>query len=274
MPATKVIKPKPVETTIKTIEKTKPVTAKSAIQPGAQPKVLTLRKHRASSCQRSPHSNTTQNTVTRRARSTSSAPKSIRIPSKATPACQKTTSTQKHAAVNSKAEVTTSTVQKEERTARPKVQCVIQSHKAFTVIAPNPKKRKEIQKKAEAELAALEELRLSRAMAYVSINPSSVGGCMSIEEVRLKQQEEMMQVRGRQKQGGRGVERSSPNQKVQGSIPCVVVRVKVSLKARYYLLQGHLWKCSSLVMKKLVIETTPVLQYEMSAISPPFSSGS
>jgi len=28
---------------------------------------------------------------------------------------------------------------------------------------------------AEAELAALEELRLSRAMAYVSINPSSVG---------------------------------------------------------------------------------------------------
>ena len=28
---------------------------------------------------------------------------------------------------------------------------------------------------AEAELAALEELRLSRAMAYVSINPSTVG---------------------------------------------------------------------------------------------------
>uniref|UniRef100_A0A673ASX0 Uncharacterized protein n=1 Tax=Sphaeramia orbicularis TaxID=375764 RepID=A0A673ASX0_9TELE len=48
-------------------------------------------------------------------------------------------------------------------------------HKAFTVIPPNPKKRQEIQRKAEAELAALEELRLSRAMAYVSINPSSVG---------------------------------------------------------------------------------------------------
>uniref|UniRef100_A0A3B3VHF4 Translation initiation factor IF-2-like n=1 Tax=Poecilia latipinna TaxID=48699 RepID=A0A3B3VHF4_9TELE len=74
------------------------------------------------------------------------------------------------------------------------------SHKAFTVIPPNPKKRREIQKKAEAELAALEELRLSRAMAYVSINPSSVGGCMSLEEVRLKQQQEMMQAKRKQKQ--------------------------------------------------------------------------
>uniref|UniRef100_A0A3B5PSW6 Transcriptional regulatory protein AlgP-like n=1 Tax=Xiphophorus maculatus TaxID=8083 RepID=A0A3B5PSW6_XIPMA len=73
-------------------------------------------------------------------------------------------------------------------------------HKAFTVIPPNPKKRREIQKKAEAELAALEELRLSRAMAYVSINPSSVGGCMSLEEVRLKQQQEMMQAKRKQNQ--------------------------------------------------------------------------
>lgn len=78
---------------------------------------------------------------------------------------------------------------------------------------------------AEAELAALEELRLSRAMAYVSINPSSVGetperlaggaftaasltalctafagGCMSLEEVRLKQQQEMMQAKRKQNQ--------------------------------------------------------------------------
>ncbi|XP_054879840.1 synapsin-1-like [Poeciliopsis prolifica] len=58
---------------------------------------------------------------------------------------------------------------------RPDGRPAVQSHKAFTVIPPNPKKRREIQKKAEAELAALEELRLSRAMAYVSINPSSVG---------------------------------------------------------------------------------------------------
>ncbi|XP_039473140.1 uncharacterized protein zgc:194621 isoform X2 [Oreochromis aureus] len=73
------------------------------------------------------------------------------------------------------------------------------SNKAFTVIPPNPKKRREIQKKAEAELAALEELRLSRAMAYVSINPSSVGGCMSLEEVRSKQQQEMMLAKKKQK---------------------------------------------------------------------------
>ncbi|XP_019749428.1 uncharacterized protein LOC109530273 isoform X2 [Hippocampus comes] len=73
----------------------------------------------------------------------------------------------------------------------------IHSHKAFTVIPPNPKKRRDIQKKAEAELAALEELRLSRAMAYVNIQPSSVGGCLSLEEVRLKQQKEMMQAKTR-----------------------------------------------------------------------------
>lgn len=52
---------------------------------------------------------------------------------------------------------------------------------------------------AEAELAALEALRLSRAMAYVSINPSRVGGCMSLEEVRSKQQQEMMQAKRKQK---------------------------------------------------------------------------
>ncbi|XP_077410543.1 uncharacterized protein LOC144040305 isoform X2 [Vanacampus margaritifer] len=62
------------------------------------------------------------------------------------------------------------------RRGRASIQKVgIHSHKAFTVIPPNPKKRRDIQKKAEAELAALEELRLSRAMAYVNIQPSSVG---------------------------------------------------------------------------------------------------
>ncbi|XP_054621738.1 epithelial-stromal interaction protein 1 [Dunckerocampus dactyliophorus] len=71
----------------------------------------------------------------------------------------------------------------------------IQSHRAYTVIPPNPQKRQEIQRKAEAELAALEELRLSRTMANVTIKPSSVGGCMSLEEVRLKQQQEMMQAK-------------------------------------------------------------------------------
>ncbi|XP_061820692.1 uncharacterized protein [Nerophis lumbriciformis] len=71
----------------------------------------------------------------------------------------------------------------------------IQSHKAFTVIPPDPKKRRDIQKKADAELAALEELRLSRAMAYVTIQPSRVGGRMSLEAVRLRQQQEMMQTK-------------------------------------------------------------------------------
>ncbi|KAK2870188.1 hypothetical protein QQF64_021854 [Cirrhinus molitorella] len=75
----------------------------------------------------------------------------------------------------------------------------IHSQKAFTVFAPNPKKRQDIQQKAEAELAALEDLRLSRAMGYISISPSTVGGCLTLEEVRAKQQEEM-QIKKRQKQ--------------------------------------------------------------------------
>lgn len=75
----------------------------------------------------------------------------------------------------------------------------IHSQKAFTVFAPNPKKRQDIQQKAEAELAALEDLRLSRAMGYISISPSTVGGCLTLEEVRAKQQQEM-QIKRRQKQ--------------------------------------------------------------------------
>ncbi|KAL4631077.1 hypothetical protein GN956_G14844 [Arapaima gigas] len=66
-----------------------------------------------------------------------------------------------------------------------------QSNKAFTVFAPNPKRRHEIQRKAAAELAALEDLRLSQAMAFVSITPSTVGGCLTLEEVRNRQQQEM-----------------------------------------------------------------------------------
>ncbi|XP_029955082.1 transmembrane protease serine 13 [Salarias fasciatus] len=69
------------------------------------------------------------------------------------------------------------------------------SHKAFTVFPPNPKKRRDIQRKAEAELAALEDLRLSRALSYVSISPSSVGGCLTLQQVRLRQQQEMLQAR-------------------------------------------------------------------------------
>ncbi|TRY95249.1 hypothetical protein DNTS_012193 [Danionella cerebrum] len=55
----------------------------------------------------------------------------------------------------------------------------IHSPRAFTVFAPNPKKREDIQQKAEAELAALEDLRLSRAMGYISISPGTVGGTVA-----------------------------------------------------------------------------------------------
>ncbi|CAN9506219.1 unnamed protein product [Ophioblennius macclurei] len=73
------------------------------------------------------------------------------------------------------------------------------SHRAFTVIRPDPVRRREIQRKAEAELAALEDLRLSRTTAFVCFPPSSVGGCLSLQEVRLKQQEEMLKARRRSK---------------------------------------------------------------------------
>uniref|UniRef100_UPI003AAD690A uncharacterized protein isoform X1 n=1 Tax=Centroberyx gerrardi TaxID=166262 RepID=UPI003AAD690A len=206
MPASKVIKPRPVETTTKLLEKSKPVKTKPANRAESELKVPAVRKSRAASCPRCPQSNRCEGVkqqsaaskarCERRARSTCTAPKPAGNCPKTSPTCQKTTSPTKHGAVTSKPGET----QREQRTDRAKMQCANQSHKAFTVIPPNPKKRKEIQKKAEAELAALEELRLSRAMGYVSINPSSVGGCMSLEEVRLKQQQEMMQARRKQKQ--------------------------------------------------------------------------
>ncbi|XP_070784631.1 epithelial-stromal interaction protein 1 [Enoplosus armatus] len=147
MPATKVIKSKPVEASRKTLEQTKPAKVRALNGAGNGLKAPAVRNSRASSCPRCPQRDR----------------------------CERGTGAQRTAVKASC-----------ERRA---------SHKAFTVIPPNPKKRREIQRKAEAELAALEELRLSRAMAYVSINPSSVGGCMSLEEVRLKQQQEMMQAK-------------------------------------------------------------------------------
>uniref|UniRef100_A0A4W4H626 Uncharacterized protein n=1 Tax=Electrophorus electricus TaxID=8005 RepID=A0A4W4H626_ELEEL len=80
-------------------------------------------------------------------------------------------------------------------------QCVsFDSHKGFTVFTPNPNKRKDIQKKAEAELAALEDFPLSRAMGYVSLTPRPVGGRLTLEEVRIKQQQEM-KIKDNKKQG-------------------------------------------------------------------------
>ncbi|XP_068998278.1 uncharacterized protein [Embiotoca jacksoni] len=196
MPETKVIKSKPVEATRKTLQRPKPVKVKAARGAESSLKVPAVRKGRASSCPRCPQSGRCESATTgakgpasqtgceRRARSSSITPKPTENGTKTNPQCRYETAVP---------------AQKEQRSVRAEGRYAIQSNKAFTVIPPNPKKRREIQKKAEAELAALEEFRLSRAMAYVSINPSSVGGCMSLEEVRLKQQQEMMQAKRKQK---------------------------------------------------------------------------
>ncbi|XP_026217179.1 uncharacterized protein zgc:194621 isoform X2 [Anabas testudineus] len=208
MPSTKVIKPKPVEATGKTLEKTEAVKITAA---QSELKVPAVRKSRASSCSRCPQRDwsdrttagkgaTSKRSCERRTRSNSTAPKLTDNCPKTNPSYRGTTGSVKHAAVNTKSrETAAGPVQRDQRSIRAETKYASQSHKAFTVIPPDPKKRREIQRKAEAELAALEELRLSRAMAYVSINPSSVGGCMSLEEVRLKQQQEMMQAKRKQK---------------------------------------------------------------------------
>lgn len=193
MSSARVIKQKPVETKNNLEVRTRP--ARNETKPTSQVKRTCPRRTRTESCPRSIHSNGNETTkkpsnvndtrCTRRARSASTAPKSF-VGQKVTGVSPKSTDISSKSAL--KSEESSSTEQKERATGG---YCGIQSHKAFTVIPPNPKKRKEIQKKAEAELAALEDLRLSRAMAYVSINPSSVGGCLSLEEVRLKQQKEM-----------------------------------------------------------------------------------
>ncbi|XP_065804717.1 epithelial-stromal interaction protein 1 isoform X1 [Labrus bergylta] len=210
MPATKVIKQSRVEASRKTVERTKPVKVKAVNGAQLELRVPSVRKSRASSCPRCPQRDRCEEGSTgvmrtalklgceRRSRSSSTAHRN-------NPDCRKA---QRSANVNQKCQKM-SACQREQRAVRVEAKHAIQSHKAFTVIPPNPKKRREIQRKAEAELAALEELRLSRAMAYVSINPSSVGqtedrqemwgGCMSLEEVRSKQQQEMMKAKRKQK---------------------------------------------------------------------------
>ncbi|XP_042255468.1 uncharacterized protein zgc:194621 isoform X1 [Thunnus maccoyii] len=213
MPETKVIKPKPVEATRKTIEKTKPVKVRATNGAESDLRVPAVRKSRAASCPRFPQRGrcttgaagaqgaASKTNCERRARSSSTAPRLTSNWPRTNPDYRKASTSVNHAAGNPKCrEMSGCPGQREQRAVRAEAKHVSQSHKAFTVIPPNPKKRREIQRKAEAELAALEELRLSRAMAYVSINPSSVGGCMSLEEVRLKQQQEMMQARRRKPQ--------------------------------------------------------------------------
>ncbi|KAM9839632.1 uncharacterized protein ACBR49_016626 [Aulostomus maculatus] len=180
----KTIKHQPAEA----VRRTEPV--KAANRGGCDLALPTARRSRASSCPRCPQRGCSSAAagaqVAGRSRSRSSVPRGAVSGPKTNPGNRKATGS--HSGVNRSPSV------------RAETKCPTQSHKAFTVIAPNPKRRQEIQRKAEEELAALEELRLSKAMAYISIDPSSVGGCMSLEEVRLRQQQEMMQSRRKHKQ--------------------------------------------------------------------------
>ncbi|KAM8731032.1 uncharacterized protein AB9X84_025604 isoform 1-T1 [Acanthopagrus schlegelii] len=213
MPAARVLKPKPVEASGKTLERSRPVKVSAVTGARAELQPPAVRKSRASSCPRCPpprgrceRGTGAQRTALRascerRTRSSSTAPKTTKTTTsnwpRTNPACRTAVT---HAAVGPKCRETSAEPgQRDQRSVRTETKHTSHSHKAFTVIPPNPKKRREIQRKAEAELAALEELRLSRAMAYVSINPSTVGGCMSLEEVRSKQQQEMMQAKRKQK---------------------------------------------------------------------------
>ncbi|KAL6097538.1 uncharacterized protein ACO6RY_13059 [Pungitius sinensis] len=218
MQATKVIKSKPVEAPRKTLERSKPSTVPPKVPPvdaaRRELKVPAVRKSRAESCPRcpprdrreghpGPHGTASKPGCERRSRSRSSAPTTTADRDHR----RGTSCSARPAAVAPKCrEMSAGPGQRgEPRGVRAEARRACESHKAFTVIPPNPKKRREIQRKAEAELAALEALRLSRAMSYVSIDPSSVGGYLSLEEVRLKQQQEMMEAKKKQKPVSKGV---------------------------------------------------------------------
>ncbi|KAJ8394972.1 hypothetical protein AAFF_G00039230 [Aldrovandia affinis] len=171
-----VIKPKSVQVKTRSSEtKTRPLETK--------PKTHTyLRKNRALSCPRCHHSNESE---AKKAPVDGHGNKNERKPKPTTASLKPKLSTFD---------------QKEQHVHRMQHKTIHEfpSGKAFTVIAPNPKKRHEIKQKAEAELAALEDFKLSRAMGYMSIAPSTVGGCLTLEEVRNKQQE--MHMNRKQKQ--------------------------------------------------------------------------
>ncbi|XP_034004795.1 epithelial-stromal interaction protein 1 [Trematomus bernacchii] len=202
MQSTKVIKSKQVEATSKKPEKSKAGKVRTVNGTTSEPIVPAVRKSRASSCQRCPQREKDEGgtvvrgparkpSCERRGRSSSTAPRTATKWPRTDPDYRR-----RGSSVDPKCREL-----KEQQGVRAETKHVSHSfsNKAFTVIPPNPNKRREIQRKAEAELAALEELRLSRAMAFVSISPSTVGGCLSLEEVRLKQQQEMMQAKRKQK---------------------------------------------------------------------------
>ncbi|KAJ8375760.1 hypothetical protein SKAU_G00063400 [Synaphobranchus kaupii] len=185
-----VIKPKNVQMkTRSNVTETKVRTLETKPKGNTDP-----RKKRASSCPRYHHSNECETKKTDDHR---------------TKIVRKTEPT----VASKKPRETTSDQKQHVHKTRHRTVCELPSQKAFTVIAPNQKKRHEIQRKAEAELAALEDFKLSRAMGYVSIAPSKVGGCLTLKEVRNKQQQEM-QMSQKQKQVKRCVTKPSVLQKL------------------------------------------------------------
>ncbi|XP_027131270.1 uncharacterized protein zgc:194621 isoform X3 [Larimichthys crocea] len=152
MPSTKVIKPKPVET--KTPERPKPVKVRAVNGAQSELRVPAVRKSRASSCPRCPQrgdrcpqredrcaqrSAASKTTCETRTRSSSTAPRTA------------ATNRVKHAAVlNPKGPEVTACGPREQRGSVRAETKQIQSHKAFTVIPPNPKKRREIQRSEDA----------------------------------------------------------------------------------------------------------------------------
>lgn len=202
MPATKITKP--LKTSKSHTEEVIPVNVRTRRQ--SELKVPSVRRNRAASCPRcpprerseaapaGPHVGPKTMIQRRTPRSSSTAPKLTAERTKENSGVKKTDRYDGQAAVQAK--------YSQGRACNGQTQAVkptVRRHNAFTVIPPEPKKRLEIQRKADAELAALEELRLSRVMAYVSISPSTVGGSLSLEEVRLKQQQEMVQAKHKPK---------------------------------------------------------------------------
>ncbi|XP_069368479.1 uncharacterized protein [Paralichthys olivaceus] len=166
MPATKVIKPKSAEASRKPGDEPSAAEIRAARGADRELRVRAVRKSRASSCPRGPQqprgrcdrAPASRASCEGRTRSTSAAPKA---------AAHRTQTNPDH---RRKPAGNQPRRPGEQRSVRPESP----SHRAFTVIPPDPRRRRDMQRKAEAELAALEELRLSRAMVYVSINPSSV----------------------------------------------------------------------------------------------------
>ncbi|XP_078420469.1 uncharacterized protein LOC144694018 [Cetorhinus maximus] len=74
-------------------------------------------------------------------------------------------------------------------TPQKSTQKTIHSYGAYSVTVPDKKKWSDLQKKADAELAALDKLKRWN-IGHVSITPSTVGGTLTQEEVRRRQQQD------------------------------------------------------------------------------------